>query len=216
MTTHYLPGSPCWLDLAVPDVDRAEAFYGAVFGWGLAGSTYDYHVCHLRGRAVCAVAEVCPVTPSGWTTYVATDDIARVVAAVVSEGGRVVAGPTAVPTGERATVADPAGRVLGLWRSDSLPGSQLFDEPGAPCWRAVARTIGTFFGSIFGHTSTVDERWPPHITVADVEETVSSVLRHGGTLVDGAQDTTIGRQAVVADPFGVPVTVIAAAGGPQS
>jgi uncharacterized protein len=26
-------GAPCWIDLTTSDVDRAQDFYGMVFGW---------------------------------------------------------------------------------------------------------------------------------------------------------------------------------------
>jgi predicted enzyme related to lactoylglutathione lyase len=205
----YLPGAPCWLDLTVPDVDRARSFYHAVFGWELIDSPSGYHTCRLRGRVVGAMAEVCPVSGSAWTTYVATDDVAGVLAAVEREGGRVVVGRTAVPTGERAVVADPAGRVLGLWHSDSSPGSELHDVPGAPCWRATAQTLGAFFGAIFGLVSTVDAApgRPAYLTVADVGRALSVAVRHGATLLDAARETALGRRAVVADPFGAPIAL---------
>ena len=31
--TSYAPGTPCWVDLATPDLDAAESFYGPLFGW---------------------------------------------------------------------------------------------------------------------------------------------------------------------------------------
>lgn len=33
ITTDFVPGSPCWLDLGAPDVRAAAAFYGTVLGW---------------------------------------------------------------------------------------------------------------------------------------------------------------------------------------
>ena len=31
--TSYTPGTPCWVDLATPDLEAAAEFYGALFGW---------------------------------------------------------------------------------------------------------------------------------------------------------------------------------------
>ena len=31
--TSYAPGTPCWVDLATPDLDAAASFYGGLFGW---------------------------------------------------------------------------------------------------------------------------------------------------------------------------------------
>ena len=34
LTVPYYPyGAPCWVDLLVSDVDRAQAFYSELFGW---------------------------------------------------------------------------------------------------------------------------------------------------------------------------------------
>ena len=45
VTTPYEPGTPCWVDLMVPDQQAALDFYGDLFGWsgrigppGLKGS----------------------------------------------------------------------------------------------------------------------------------------------------------------------------------
>ncbi|WP_369228485.1 VOC family protein (plasmid) [Streptomyces sp. R39] len=31
LTTRFVPGAPNWLDLGVPDIDAAAAFYSALF-----------------------------------------------------------------------------------------------------------------------------------------------------------------------------------------
>ncbi|MGN5379474.1 hypothetical protein ACQ4WX_25960 [Streptomyces lasalocidi] len=36
--TDFRTGSPVWLDLGSPDLDRTAAFYGAVFGWHFASA----------------------------------------------------------------------------------------------------------------------------------------------------------------------------------
>jgi uncharacterized protein len=65
-------GTPTWIDLGVPDHERAMAFYGAVFGWdfkvGPPGAG-GYVMCLLHGRPVAAIrqvpdSEVSPVSPS--------------------------------------------------------------------------------------------------------------------------------------------------------
>ena len=45
-------GTPTWIDLGVPDLDRAQEFYGAVFGWEFAVGPAEYGrytTCLLRG-----------------------------------------------------------------------------------------------------------------------------------------------------------------------
>ena len=52
-------GTPTWIDLGVPDLDRALEFYGAVFGWDFDVGPEEfgrYTTCLLRGRRVAALA----------------------------------------------------------------------------------------------------------------------------------------------------------------
>lgn len=35
-------GAPCWIDLTTSDVDRAQDFYGTVFGWAFESAGPDY------------------------------------------------------------------------------------------------------------------------------------------------------------------------------
>ena len=58
VTTNQPDGTPTWIDLGIPDLDRAKAFYGAVFGWefdvGRTGAG-RYTMCLLNGRPVAAI-----------------------------------------------------------------------------------------------------------------------------------------------------------------
>ena len=66
-------GTPTWIDLGVPDLDRALAFYGAVFGWDFdvgPEETGRYTMCLLRGRRVAAISAMHDPAPgcSGTST----------------------------------------------------------------------------------------------------------------------------------------------------
>jgi uncharacterized protein len=55
VTDPYQPGTPCWVDLMVPDQQAALDFYRDLFGWqGEPGppETGGYAVCTLNGKAV--------------------------------------------------------------------------------------------------------------------------------------------------------------------
>jgi len=42
-TRHGAPlGAPIWIDLTTSDLDRAQEFYGAVFGWTFASAGPEY------------------------------------------------------------------------------------------------------------------------------------------------------------------------------
>src|SRR4051794_41978111 len=41
-TSRWPAGVPCWVDLTVPDVAAAKAFYGAVVGWTFQDTEAEY------------------------------------------------------------------------------------------------------------------------------------------------------------------------------
>ncbi|WP_241037009.1 VOC family protein [Blastococcus litoris] len=53
--TPWPDGTPCWVDIGVPDVDAAKAFYTALFGWEYTGGDPEfggYLNATLQGRTV--------------------------------------------------------------------------------------------------------------------------------------------------------------------
>lgn len=108
----------------------------------------------MQGKAVAAISEGEPEGQSNWTTYLATDDVDATVAAIEAAGGGVVADPHEAPTGKLAIVADPTGGLFGLWQGGSFYGTELVNEPGAPCWNELTSkdtsAASEFFGTVFG------------------------------------------------------------------
>ena len=86
-TSRWPAGVPCWVDLTVPDVAAATAFYAAVLGWDFA-DTDDlyggYVIATARGAATAGIGPQHGDTPSAWTLYFATDDAEAVAAAVTA------------------------------------------------------------------------------------------------------------------------------------
>src|ERR1700738_1380294 len=108
-------GAPCWIDLTTSDVDRAQDFYGTVFGWTFESAGPDF------GGDVHAAKDVEPVaglmannpewqTPDNWATYFHTADINATVAAISTAGGSGCMEPMEIPTkGYMAIATDPSG-----------------------------------------------------------------------------------------------------------
>ena len=51
-TDPWPAGTPCWVDLSVPDLAAPKEFYGAVFGWSFLDSGADlgnYLICQVDG-----------------------------------------------------------------------------------------------------------------------------------------------------------------------
>ena len=129
-------GTPTWLDLGVPDLDRARDFYGPVFGWDFVVGPEEYGdctTCLLRGRAAAALTtEYEASSGPAWRVYLATPDCDDTVRQVRQSGGDVLVEPTDVgDQGRMAFARDPTGGVFGLWQGGAHPGCQVVNEPGS-------------------------------------------------------------------------------------
>ncbi|BBX20368.1 hydroxylase [Mycolicibacterium duvalii] len=185
-------GAPIWIDLGTSDLDRAQHFYGAVFGWTFesAGPDYGGYVTASRdGRPVAGLMANDPQwnAPDGWTTYLHTADIDATVAAVTAAGGTNCMAPMEVPAkGWMAMITDPTGAVVGLWQPTGHHGYEVVNEHGAPVYHQVTtRDYGAaleFYRSVFGwHTNTV----------ADTDEFRYSTASFDGEELLGVMDGSV-------------------------
>jgi predicted enzyme related to lactoylglutathione lyase len=154
------PGTPCWTDLATPDLAGARRFYPGLFGWGERVAPQPEaggYTTFLRdGRAVAAAGP--PAAPDQvpiWSTYVATDDADLVTTRVEAAGGQVLVGPFDVfDQGRMAVFADPAGAVFSVWQPMAHPGAELLDAPGSMCWNELVTPdpegAKVFYELVFG------------------------------------------------------------------
>ncbi|MET7391247.1 VOC family protein [Streptomyces sp. NPDC005529] len=149
MNNPYKPGTPCWIDLMVPDQQAAIDFYSDLFGWqGEVGPVEQggYAVCTLKGKPVAGIMKTMnpdgtvpdPLPPTVWTTYLSTDDIDAALKSVSNAGGTVVAGPMDVmDRGRMAVIVDPTGAVFGLWQPGTFQGAGIVNEHGALVWNEL-------------------------------------------------------------------------------
>ncbi|MFJ9419158.1 VOC family protein [Streptomyces sp. NPDC101227] len=163
ITTDFVPGSPCWLDLGAPAVDAAAAFYGAVFDWQAAPYGEDaggYTLFRLDGKVVGAVG---PLTEAGarssWTIYFNTPDAEATIASAERAGGAVRTPPAEVgdTEGRFAQLTDPQGAYFAIWQPGRYPGLELTDEPGSLGWIELytsdSAAAQAFYQEIFGWTT---------------------------------------------------------------
>lgn len=146
VTTPYRPGTPCWIDLVVPDQRAALDFYARCLGWtGETGppETGGYALCSLKGRPVAGVMSARtvdgrPPPPTVWTTYFASVDAEATEQAIVRAGGTVLL-PTVdvMKLGRMVVAADPAGAVFGVWQPAEFTGAGIVNEPGALVWNEL-------------------------------------------------------------------------------
>ena len=135
------PGSLNFNGLAVRDVDRASAFYGAVFGWqrltmegGLQAWTLPGYGDHLAERdpglreriaefgaaagfedvvaTITQIGDGQPDMPPHWSVTFAVEDADATAAAATELGGTLVAAPFDAPWVRMAVIADPQGAMF--------------------------------------------------------------------------------------------------------
>jgi uncharacterized protein len=159
--TPWPDGSPCWTDIAVPDLPAALDFYGAVIGWSFVDTGEDYGhfaICQTEGRAAAGIGPVMQEgQPSFWTLYLATADVDATTKLVADSGGTVLAGPMDIPdTGRMAVCADATGGVFGLWQATGQVGIEVFNQPGSVVWEDARLTDvdrgREFYTALFSYT----------------------------------------------------------------
>ncbi len=92
ITTDFVPGSPCWLDLGAPGVPAAAASYRSVLGWEYAsmGEGGDVEVGDMEGgmfrkdgRTVAGLGQLTEEgARSAWMIYYGVADADATTAAV--------------------------------------------------------------------------------------------------------------------------------------
>ncbi|WP_313348997.1 VOC family protein [Paracoccus sp. (in: a-proteobacteria)] len=116
-------GKPCWFELsaAKDGLDKADAFYGKVFGWTTADSGmegFTYHLASHGGEMIAGLMEMpddCADVPPFWMVYFDVDDADATAAKIGTLGGKVFREPADIPgTGRFAVVSDPQGAAFGI------------------------------------------------------------------------------------------------------
>jgi predicted enzyme related to lactoylglutathione lyase len=156
--TAHAPGTPSWVDIGVPDIASAAAFYSGLFGWetqDMGEEAGHYTMCLLQGKAVCAIGPAMNPRPPAWMTYITVASVDETTAKITESGGTVVAPPMDVMDAGRMAVAqDPTGAFFSIWQAKESIGAEIVNEPGTLCWnelntRDVDRALA-FYEQVFG------------------------------------------------------------------
>ena len=158
--TSYVPGTPSWVDIGVPDTAKAAAFYGDLLGWSAdfsrAEESGGYAMFTLRGKNVAGVGpQQSPDMPPFWSVYVTVEDAAATSEAVTAAGGTVMVPPMDIfDAGTMAVFQDSVGSFVSCWQPDQHIGSQLVNVPGAFTWNELSTTdlagARDFYTTVFG------------------------------------------------------------------
>jgi predicted enzyme related to lactoylglutathione lyase len=115
-------GEFAWNELLTRDMERAKAFYGAIFGWEYDTFEVDGHAYWVAKGDDGAVAgigmvEHGPVNTmqSYWLSTVEVEDVDAAVAIARENGAAIIEAPHDVPNiGRFAAMRDPNGAVIGM------------------------------------------------------------------------------------------------------
>jgi predicted enzyme related to lactoylglutathione lyase len=187
----YPPGTPCWVDLATPDLATARDFYTAVFGWQYDESPPEaggYLLARERGKTVAGLMpmqdeQAGSGSPAYWTTYLATDDAEALARQVGEHGGEVMVGPMPVmDQGSMLLWRDPTGAVAGAWQPGAMRGAELGNEHGSVIWsELLTRDLAAarrFYVDVFGYqTAEMDLGMPdPYVMIKVGEHEVGGLM----------------------------------------
>ncbi|SEG91448.1 hypothetical protein SAMN05444920_107267 [Nonomuraea solani] len=159
LTTHYLPGTPCWLDVSSPDLEASNTFYTGLFGWrslSLGSGHGDYRFCQTDGKTVAGISrETAFRTAPAWLVYFQAPDADVITKTIEQAGGAVLAAPADIEgQGRMAVYADPAGASFAVWQPGATKGLGLVTEPGSLGWVELyvpdPGGIQPFYRSVFG------------------------------------------------------------------
>ena len=188
--TSYAAGTPCWVDVATPDLEAAERFYGELFGWEIpelpdSAAMGGYRRARKDGRDVAGAMPLMEEgQPPAWSTHISVDDADAIARAIQENGGTMIAEPMNVGEyGRLAIFTDPEGAFFGIWEPRVFAGAELVNEPGTLSWNELeTRDLDAakrFYGAVFGWEFEEGE---------DMEEMTYVVARVGGERVAGMAD----------------------------
>ncbi|MFH0518643.1 VOC family protein [Streptomyces sp. M41] len=153
-------GSPCWVDVGLPDAEAGKHFYGELLDWTFEDTgpeTGHYTLALSDGQPVAAIVPETSGRPSAvWTVYLAVPDVGAAAERVRAAGGRVTVQPTALgELGKLAVVRDPCGVAFGLWEGGELPGFGKRDAPSSFTWSELhtrdSSVVDSFYKGVFGY-----------------------------------------------------------------
>ena len=70
LTTQFLPGSLCWIELDSFNIEIAKRFYGGLFGWEFQDQVPEYTFCQVGGRNIAGIGVLMgKAVTSAWIPY---------------------------------------------------------------------------------------------------------------------------------------------------
>lgn len=231
MTRHGPLNEFCWMDLKTRDPSGTAAFFAAVLGWDFAVDETDWRRAvkisagdhRIGGVSDLAQPVYPPGLPAHVAYYLAVDDVDHRTAVAAENGARILVPPfDAGDQGRIATLIDPVGATVSLWRprgfagwpvSPPDEGTAIPDHMVLVCAdpeRARHFYTGTT-GAPLARTAFLEAapgiapHWEVSVAVGDPDRVAARARELGGELV-----TLTGGAARLSSPEGLTVRLTTA------
>jgi predicted enzyme related to lactoylglutathione lyase len=156
----YLPGKFNWFEHLSNSPAQASEFHRALFGWTFRPLHRDgrpYQLIHNGDTAIGAMLEAPSGTRCHWNGFVSVSDVDATLRDAVAAGARSVLPAADRDDGRAATLSDPTGALLSLWRGIAGDRPDAGDiAVGDWCWNELmtsdAKRALAFYTQVFGYS----------------------------------------------------------------
>lgn len=153
-------GKLVWVEHASADPGKARTFYEALFGWtcspmDVSGSNYE--VIMNAGEGIGGYRPAQEGESAHWGIYLSVADVDKSYAQALLAGAQPWMPPTDFPpVGRGATLLDPVGATVSIWRSAADDRADVDVPPGHWCWHELQASDPAkalpFYEGLFGLT----------------------------------------------------------------
>lgn len=164
-----LPGKFVWFEHLSNDIPKARAFYEGLFGWHtekMPMGAEPYSMIQNGSDAIGGYRTAPPGARSCWLSYLSVADVDASHAAAVAAGAKSLMAPADFgAVGRAATIADPTGAVLSLWKGSQgdradVEKTALGDWYWNELWTPDDRAALAFYEKAFGYTHDTMDMGP--------------------------------------------------------
>ncbi len=157
----FHPGKFTWFDHISSDPEKARAFYEAFFGWTvtrLSSTGQNYDMVQNGADGIAGLVKAPAGVPNHWNSYLSVADVDTKFKDATDAGATALMAPWDFPgVGRSATLADPAGAVVSLWKG--VQGDRDDKDPtpaGDWVWNELSTSEPAkalaFYENVFGYT----------------------------------------------------------------